>query len=106
MIRWPDPPMTRSPSSRPEDAVAGVAEAGTDEGVLVELAVEGSGDDGDVRVEGLQAADALGRGDEADEREVARAAALEVAQRRRRAPARGQHGVHGEHARGAEARRH
>ena len=67
---------------RAEEPVAGVAEAGQDVPVLVQLAVERGGEDGDVGVRGVQAPDALGGGDqEAEKRRAGIRADLAAAAR-------------------------
>src|SRR3954453_7488941 len=65
-------PLRRPPGAlpgRPEHPVAGIPEPRPDEGVVVDLAVERGGPDGDARVGGGDGLDALRRADQADEAE-------------------------------------
>src|SRR5262245_28820844 len=84
------------PSST-EHAVSGIAEAGSDVGVFVELAVEECHEDIDVGVVSLQPSNALWRRDETDERDARRAPTFERCDRRRGRPAGGQHRVEDHH---------
>src|SRR5207248_6611785 len=77
----------------PVEPVAGVAEAGDDVAALVQLAVDGGGDDPHVRVFALQVLDPFGRGDQADERDRAGARALDCGNRGRAGAAGGKHRV-------------
>src|SRR5205814_10625847 len=64
-----------------EDAVTRVAEAGHDEALVVQLAVERGRVDHDVREGRVDAPHALGRGDERGEADLADAAVAEVLER-------------------------
>src|SRR5688572_440551 len=81
------------PQARPELAVAGVAQAGHDVALLVELPVERGAVDVDVGMRVGDGLDALRRGDEVDEADPLRAPALEHLDRGRRGTARGKHRV-------------
>ena len=61
---------------RPENPVAGVAEAGDDVAVVVELLIDGSDKDINVRMVCLNAVDTLGGGDDAHELDVLAAVAM------------------------------
>ena len=76
-----------------KDAVAGVAEAGDEVGVVVEGWVTLGGVDGDVGVLGVEAADAFFGCDEADELEAADAVAFQCGDGVAGAAAGGEHGV-------------
>src|SRR5687768_1025175 len=92
--------LTSSPvrvrSAGPEEAVARVAEAGKDVALVVQLAVERGGEDGDVGVHLEHAGDALGRGHDAEEADAARAGLPERADRGDRRAAGGEHRVEDE----------
>ena len=76
----------------------GVAQAGQDVALLVELAVDGGGVDRDLRVLGVQGLDAFGGGDEADELHVSCTPAFLRKDDRRRAAAAGrEHRVDQQH---------
>ena len=75
------------------DAVAGVAEAGEDVTFVVELAVKGSGEDGDVGVGLVQGGDAFGGGDEAEKDEVAHSFFAQAVDGGDGAASGGEHGV-------------
>ncbi len=89
-------------------AVAGVAQARDDVGVLVEHFVHGADDDVDVRVLALHAGDALGAAENTHEDDATRAAVLEVLHGEAGAAGGGQHGIEheagadGEHDRGGD----
>src|SRR3546814_1154500 len=69
---------------RPEDAVAGVAQAGHDVALVVQLLVDRGGEDGDVGVGAAQLGDALRGGDQADEADLPRAVLLQPVERDRK----------------------
>src|SRR5512147_1597043 len=64
-------------SSGAEEAVAGVAEAGQDESLLVELAIECGGEDRNIRVRLGHRPDAFGRGHDGEEPDAPGAGLLE-----------------------------
>src|ERR1700692_4146378 len=67
----------RFPLFRAEQAVAGVAQAGADIGVGVELAVDGGGEDRHVGMVGGEGCDTSRGGEEADDFDVLRAGLFE-----------------------------
>src|SRR5262245_17007008 len=73
--------------------VAGVAEAGDDVGLVVQVRVEGGEVDGYIGVGGLQAFDAFRGGDEADEPEVIDSPAFEDVDAGDGRAAGGEHGI-------------
>src|SRR5256884_4066985 len=76
-----------------EQAIAGIPEPRQDVTVVVELAVERGGEDGDVGVGLEHATHALGRGDEAEEPDALGAGVLERVYGVRRRAAGREHGV-------------
>src|SRR5437899_6719012 len=78
---------------RAEQASAGIAGTGQDVAVVIELAVERGGEDGDVGVGLEHATHALGRGDEAEEPDALGAGVLERVYGVRRRAAGREHGV-------------
>src|SRR5256885_6421654 len=76
-----------------EQAIARVPQPGQDVAVLVELAVERGGEDGDIGVGLEHAPHALGRGDEAEEADALGAGVLERVYGVRRRAAGREHGV-------------
>src|SRR5450756_189699 len=76
-----------------ELAIAGVAQAGQDVALLVELAVHGRAVDLDIRMSACDGVDSLRRHDQVDELDTRRAPTLEHLDRRRCRSARGQHRV-------------
>src|SRR6266545_5003436 len=85
--------MRQIPSARAEQAVARVPQAGEDVALVVELAVQGGGVDGDVGVGVEHGAHARGGRDEAQEANPLRAGALQRAHRRDGRPTGRQHRV-------------
>ena len=89
-------------------AVAGVAQARDDVGVLVEHFIHGADDDVDIRVFALHAGDALGAAEHTYEDDATGAAVLEVLDGEAGAAGGGQHGIEqeagaqGEHDRGGD----
>ena len=79
--------------SRPEQSVAGVAEAGKDVAVRVELAVERGGEDWYIWVRGAEPRHAFRRGDETEELDARSTGPLKRRDRTGRAAARGEHRV-------------
>ena len=65
-------------SKRPEVSVAGVAEAGGDEGGGGKSVIESGSEDGNVRMQSVEVFIAFRGGDDADENEPARARGLEL----------------------------
>src|SRR5437899_3764880 len=78
---------------RAEQASAGIAGTGQDVAVVVELAVQRGGEDGDVGVGLEHATHAFGRRDQAEEADALGARVLERAHGVRRRAARREHGI-------------
>src|SRR2546428_6149053 len=85
--------LSRCALSRAEQAIAGIPEPRQDVAVVVELAVERGGEDGDVGVGLEHATHALGRRDEAEEADTLGAGVLERAHGVRRRAAGREHGI-------------
>lgn len=79
--------------ARTKESISRVAESWQDIAGRVQFSVEGSGDDGDIRVIACHARHAFRRGDEAEKPNTRGANGLEPRDGRRRAPAGGEHRI-------------
>src|SRR6185312_7143066 len=83
----------RTASARAEETVAGVAEAGEDISLVVELAIERGTEDRDIRVRAVHSLHTGGRGDETEEANPRCAGALERVDGSNGASARREHRI-------------
>jgi hypothetical protein len=83
-------------------AVAGIAQAGDDVGVGVQLRVDGGGEDGDIGMRAAKLLEARGTTYQADVTQVAGAAFLQLGDGAGGAPAGGEHGIDDEDLGGTE----
>lgn len=80
-------------SDRPEQTVARVAEAGEDVAFVVEAAVDGGGENGDMRMRGLHGGDAFRGGEQGGEADAFRPGFHEGRDRLHGGAAGGEHGI-------------
>src|SRR5690606_25539596 len=97
---------TGTSSSRPEDAVAGIAEPGADEGVLVELAIQCGRQHGYIRMRLVHRAHAFRGGHQTHEFEAMCSGCLQLRDGMHGAPAGGEHRIDDKDQRRPDVIRH